>query len=178
MELIYYAAISLGGAIARADGSIAWLDVFNEGGEDYGFAEFYSGIDALVMGSRTYEQVLGFDVPWPYGETPCHVMSRRALEAVVPTVHIHGGSPDALLEQMRAAGHRRVWLVGGGAVAGAFAARGAITEYHLASMPVVLGAGIPLVSELAEPVSLELIETKRFDSGVQLVRYRPCSGKK
>jgi dihydrofolate reductase len=36
------------------------LERFNEQGEDYGYAEFMSTIDATIMGSRTYEQVLTF----------------------------------------------------------------------------------------------------------------------
>ncbi len=63
-KFILYIATSIDGYIARSDGNIDWLPSA-EGEDDSGYAEFYSSIDALVMGSTTYEQVLGFG-DWAY----------------------------------------------------------------------------------------------------------------
>ncbi len=52
-DIIYYVASSLDGYIATADHGVEWLESFQGSGEDYGFMEFYSSIDALLMGSRT-----------------------------------------------------------------------------------------------------------------------------
>ena len=57
---ILYIATSINGYIARSNGSIDWLTEFETSTEDYGYAEFYGSIDALVMGSKSYEQVLDF----------------------------------------------------------------------------------------------------------------------
>ncbi len=67
-EVVYYVAMSLDGCIATADGGVEWLAPFESGGEDRGYVDFYSSIDSLLMGSRTYEQILSFG-DWPYGET-------------------------------------------------------------------------------------------------------------
>jgi dihydrofolate reductase len=37
-------------------------------------AEFIATVDAIVMGRKTFEIVLGFD-PWPYGPKPVIVLS-------------------------------------------------------------------------------------------------------
>ena len=52
-----YIATSLDGFISRSDGSIDWLNDFNTlvpVGEDLGYAQFMSSVDALVMGRNTF----------------------------------------------------------------------------------------------------------------------------
>ncbi|MGH8808013.1 MAG: hypothetical protein ACREX0_09060 [Noviherbaspirillum sp.] len=52
-----FIATSLDGFISRGDGSIDWLDEANAvvpEGEDCGYANFMSGVDALVMGRRLF----------------------------------------------------------------------------------------------------------------------------
>ena len=50
-----YIATSLDGYIARKDGSVNWLSAVETGETDYGYADFYQSIDALVMGRKTYQ---------------------------------------------------------------------------------------------------------------------------
>ena len=57
-RVIVYIATSLDGFIARLDDDISWLDPFNAGGEDYGFADFMKTVGTAVMGARTWEQSL------------------------------------------------------------------------------------------------------------------------
>jgi dihydrofolate reductase len=187
-ELIYYVAASLDGFIATPDGGIGWLAPFEATGEDYGYAAFYASIDALLLGSRTYEQALGFD-PWPYPGKPCWVFSRRPQNRARPEVVVTAQSPGAVASDLDARGIRRAWLVGGGQLAGAFRAEGLIGEYILAVIPVILGAGIPLfgapapdlpvlpeASQLSMPVeALNLIEHKVYSNGVVQLRYVPAA---
>ena len=61
-----YIATSLDGFIATSDGNIDWLyEIPNPSHSDYGYAEFMSGIDAIVMGRKTFEKVLSFG-DWVY----------------------------------------------------------------------------------------------------------------
>jgi dihydrofolate reductase len=64
-ELIFHAflAITPDGFIARSDGSIDFLNEANKAmpeSEDCGIAAFLSSVDAIVMGRKTYMQVLEF----------------------------------------------------------------------------------------------------------------------
>ena len=59
-KIILYIAISLDGFIARRDGDIAWLTAFDDKDEDYGYAAFYASLGAVILGGKTYRQVLGF----------------------------------------------------------------------------------------------------------------------
>ena len=50
-----YTATSLDGFIATNDGRIDWLEeIPNPEKSDFGFAAFMKGIDALVMGRKTF----------------------------------------------------------------------------------------------------------------------------
>ena len=77
MKVSVYIATSLDGFIARDDGGLDWLpgaDPEADGGgeaegngeaEDHGYREFMESVDVLVMGRKTFEQVLSFGM-WPY----------------------------------------------------------------------------------------------------------------
>jgi dihydrofolate reductase len=50
MKITYYVASSLDGYIAKEDGDVSWLDELAISLEETGYDEFYSTVDALVMG--------------------------------------------------------------------------------------------------------------------------------
>lgn len=170
-QFTYFVAASLDGFIATPDGGVTWLDPFQSGGDDAGYAEFYSTVDALVMGSRTYEQVLRFG-DWPYPGKPCWVCSRRQLTVARPEIRVTAEPPTGLAARLQAEGHRRVWLVGGGQLAGAFRAGRLLDQYIVSIIPVLLGGGISLSSPMGGEERLELQATRTFSSGIVQLTYR------
>lgn len=170
LQIIYYVAASLDGFIATPDGSVEWLASFENSGEDYGYREFLDSVDALIMGSRTYEQVIGFDVPWPYADRPTWVVTHRDLESR-PGVTLTSDPPAVVAAELERRGHERVWLVGGGALAQAFRQERLVTGYIVSLMPVILGEGIRLFGAAGEAESLRLVETILYDSGAVQLHY-------
>ena len=67
MTLSVFIATSVDGFIAPPNGDLDWLPA--EGGEPHGYNEFIAGIDAIVIGRKTFETVLAFPT-WPYGDKP------------------------------------------------------------------------------------------------------------
>jgi dihydrofolate reductase len=171
LEIIYYVATSLDGFIATADGGVDWLTPFQRAGEDYGYADFYASIDALVMGRLTYNQVFGFGA-WPYGQKPCMVMTSRPVSVLAAGAAATSASPQGVVEQLMAAGVRRLWLVGGSTLLQSFRAGGLISEYYITIMPILLGAGVPLfpASDRQEP--LQLAACQQFSNGVLQARWQ------
>lgn len=171
-----FIAASLDGFIARPDGSIDWLDRANErvpAGADCGYATFMSGIDALVMGRRTFELARSFP-EWPYGKTPVVVLSRRlrALPRGVPdTVKLSRQAPAALVARLAARGLKRLYIDGGVTIQ-RFLAAGLIDELTLTTIPLLLGAGRPLFGRLPAEVGLEHLSTRAFDFGFVQSTYR------
>lgn len=168
----YYVAASIDGFIADVDGGIDWLTRFDDVdglAEHYG--RFISGIGALAMGSRTYEWVRASGQPWPYDGLPTWVFTSRTLPAMASDIRFVSGDvrpvADAMIE---AAGGKDVWLVGGGALVAEFAAHGLLDAIHLGVIPVVLGAGAPLLPTRM-PIELALEETTSFERGLMELRY-------
>lgn len=169
-------AVSLDGFIAREDGTIDWLDEMNAlapEGEDCGFGQFMSSVDALVMGRKTYEKVRSFGV-WPYGDTPVVVQSRNDMslpESTPPTVSHSSESPPELMERLSIEGAKVVYVDGGVTIRRFLEAK-CITEVTLTRVPVVIGSGLPLFGDLEHDLKLEHIRTKVFDFGFVQSTYR------
>lgn len=123
----------------------------------------------MVLGRRTYEQCLTFN-EWPYPGKPCWVFSHHALKAAPPAVTLTDQHPRDLLREI-AERHRRVWLVGGGKLAGSFLWEALITESIISILPIILGAGIPLFDGPSAPRNLALAQQKVYPSGVVQLRY-------
>ncbi|WP_088893508.1 dihydrofolate reductase family protein [Leptolyngbya ohadii] len=175
-HIIYYVAASIDGYIATPDGSVDWLNAFENNseensGEDYGYEAFYQSIDGLIMGSHTYEQVCSFG-EWVYPGKPCWVLSQRSIPVSQPEVTLTHQPPEAIVPLLEAQKLQRVWLVGGGQIATAFYQRGFLDEFILSLMPIVLGSGIPLLQPTERSQMLELTEAKTFPSGVVQLYYR------
>jgi len=170
-DVIYYVAVSLNGYIATPDGGVDWLAAYQTPDEDYGYAAFFDSIDALIFGSRTYEQVVGFGA-WPYGDKPCRVFSRRTLATPRPEIRLTTAEPPEVLSELAAQGLKRVWLVGGGQLAASFRRHGLITEYILSVIPVFLGGGVPLFAAPGPEASLALIGATPYSNGVVQLHYR------
>ena len=66
MRTSVFVGTSLDGFIARPDGTLDFLSAGEAEPEPYGFEEFLSTVDALVMGRNTYDVVLPFPTG-PYG---------------------------------------------------------------------------------------------------------------
>jgi dihydrofolate reductase len=171
IEIVYYVACSLDGYIADRDGGVDWLSMAEAEGEDYGYGGFFAGVDAMLMGGRTYEQVLGFGA-WPYGHKRCLVFTRGGLEIAGPAVSLTARSPAEAVAGLRGEGVRRAWMVGGAALAGAFRDAGLITEYLISVLPIVLGDGIRLLPSSERRQPLDLVGTRRYDTGVVKLHYR------
>jgi dihydrofolate reductase len=171
-----FIATSLDGFIARPDGSIDWLNEANAlvpPGEDCGYGRFMAGIDALIMGRNTFEQVLTFG-EWPYGETPVIVLSRSltSLPAHLPgTVSLSAEEPLQLVQRLSADGMQHLY-VDGGLTIQSFLAAGRIDEITLTLIPVLLGQGKPLFGSMAGDVHLQLLSSHAYDFGFVQNTYR------
>ena len=172
--VILYIASSLDGYIARADGSIDWLSFVESPETDYGYAEFYAGVDAIAMGSRTYEQVLSFD-EWPYPDKQTFVFTHRPLAQIAEDVTFTDEDPNEFVAGLDAAGIRTLWLAGGGDLVASFMQQRLIDEYIISIVPIVLGDGIPLFKGPLPEHRFQLLESTDYLSGLVQLHYRNAS---
>ncbi len=172
-ELIYYVAQSVDGYIADVNEKVDWLDGFGDENEDFGYHSFYDNIDSLVMGSSTYKFVEQYG-EWPYPGKPSWVLTGKNREAMDPLIRISNQSPVDVLREIRDSGFKRTWLVGGGKLASSFLEIGAITEFIITIIPVLLGDGFPVIADLDKRHNLTITKKTVFDSGVVQLHLTDC----
>ncbi|MFO0907837.1 MAG: dihydrofolate reductase family protein [Isosphaeraceae bacterium] len=178
-RLTVHMAMSLDGFIARKDGSVDWMETSDEfaPGETLDpdvIHAFLETIDCYVLGSRTYETALRFEgrgMGWPYGDKPVLVLTSRHLPRIRNTIEFYSGDLTQLVERRRKTEFRRIWIVGGGMVAGACLRLGLADEVSCSILPIALGAGIPFFERLDRDVALHLLDVKAYKSGVVELRY-------
>lgn len=168
--IILYVAASVDGFIATEDGGVSWLEEFQEGTEGAGsYEDFFAGIDCLIMGSKTYEQVLAFG-EWPYEQKPTYVVTSRDLPLANDAVELFDGEVGELTERLEQR-YEQIWLVGGAKLAQTVLRLNQVDRLQLSLIPVLLGKGIRLFDDTGETNELSHIGTTTHEGGVVELKY-------
>jgi dihydrofolate reductase len=161
---------SVDGFIARPNGDLDFLPP--GGGEPHGYDEFMAGIDALVIGRKTFETVLAFPA-WPYGDKRVVVLSSQPLElskARGGVVEQMAGPPSEIVAKLAARGIRQVYVDGGITIQG-FLRAGMVQRLIITRVPVLIGDGIPLFGTLPHDIRLRHVVTQSYASGLVKTEY-------
>jgi dihydrofolate reductase len=170
-----FVGVSLDGFIARPNGDLDWL--MGEGGGDsaeYGYNEFIAGIDAIVMGRKTFEKVLTFD-KWYYGTRRVVVLSSQLLDFSIVqarggVVEQMAGSPREIVSKLAGCGATRLYIDGGITIQ-EFLREGLIHRVIISRLPVLIGEGIPLFGALPRDIRLSHVATRTFPGGMVQSEY-------
>lgn len=175
----YYAAASLDGFIATTDHSLDWLMQFGSL-EGTSYDGFIRDVGALAMGVSTYEWLLrelvrpstGPAQPWPYTQ-PVWVFTSRTLPVVegADIRFVQGDVRPVHRDMVAAAQGRNVWIMGGVELAGQFLDAGLLDEVIVQVMPVVLGAGLPLLPRRIVTPPLKLTSALPYKATFVEMRY-------
>ena len=178
-KLIYSAIASLDGYTADEQGKFDWAA---PGDEVHAFVnDLERPVGTYLYGRRMYEVM----VPWETMDSDEPVMRDfaeiwRAADKVVYSRTLESASsartrierefdPEAV-RQMKAAADLDI-TVGGPELAGQAIQAGVVDELHLFLTPIVVGGGTQALPD-AVRLPLELLDERRFGSGVVFLRYR------
>ena len=166
-KIILYIAASIDNFIARPDGNIDWLndpDYMIEG-EDFGYGKFYASIDTTLMGNATYQEVMGFDIPFPYPDKKNYVFSRSKKEKV-EFVEFISEDIVGFATQLKSQKGGAIWLIGGGKINTFFLENGLIDQIILTIIPITLGEGIPLFQKGTIETKFTFEKSQAYESGL------------
>jgi dihydrofolate reductase len=170
MRLSVFCGVSVDGFLARHDHSLDFLD---SGGQvPHGFEEFYSSVDVVVIGRKTFEVVLTFG-EWGYGSKPVVVLSSHPLDlSSVKTgvVEQMSGEPSEIVTKLTARGFKDAYIDGGITIQ-RFLAAGLIDRLIITRVPVLIGTGIPLFGHVQNDISLRHVATRCYDGGLTQTEY-------
>lgn len=172
-KIILYIATSIDGYIAGPDDDISFLDAVEQTGEDYGYHDFYSTVDTVIMGRKTYDKVVGLGHPDPHPDKMLFIISRTINSSSTHKVY-YNGPVESLVAQLKTNKGKNIFIDGGSQIVNLLLSQDLIDEYYISIIPVILGKGISLFKASDFSRSLKLAEVKRYPSGlVQLHYVRP-----
>ena len=161
----YQVAASLDGFIAGTGGEFDWIPP----DEDIDFSDLFAQFDTLVMGRRTFE-IMPEETPI---EGEIIVFSRTLRPEDHPGVTITSEPPADVVRRLRAQPGKDIWLFGGGELFRSLLEAGEVDTVEVAVVPVLLGAGVPLLPGVDRRRRLALERHRVFPkSGIALLEYR------
>ena len=170
MTVSVFVGASVDGFIARPNDDLDWM---REGeGEPHGYDEFIAGIDAIVIGRRTFEKVLTLG-PWFYKDKRVVVLSSRPIDlspVVGGVVERRAGPPHEVVAQLAATGAHHLY-VDGGITIQRFLRAGLVQRLIITRLPVLIGDGIPLFGSLPHDIRLRHVVTRDFPGGLVQSEY-------
>ncbi|GBE29671.1 MAG TPA: dihydrofolate reductase [Bacteroidetes bacterium] len=166
-----YIATSLDGKIAGKDGELDWLSYLpNELKSDYGYKAFMARVDTILMGRKTWDQVLSFGGTYPYPGLKGYVFSREKHKSKIKSVKYLSDDPAQFVNKLKAKSGKTIWLIGGAELVSELLAADLIDEIILTIVPVILGTGIPLFHQHPEQW-YDLTKSESFDNGFVQMTY-------
>ena len=146
-----------------------------------GFMQAMAEADTFLLGRKTWQtHGAAFD-PMPEGDPFGDIMKRMKKYVVSTTLQsadLWRNSTiirDNVVEEVRkikAAPGKNIYVDGSSVLVHTLAQHNLVDEYSLLVYPLVLGSGKRLFPDGLR-VNLKLIDTKRFPTGVTLMRYQP-----
>jgi dihydrofolate reductase len=140
-RLRYQVAVSLDGFIAGPNGEYDWIVM----DPAIDFAAMAAEFDTAVMGRKTYEVVNGDGHMAMLAGMHCVVFSRTLPPSSAPGLRVVADDPAAVVAGLKAEPGKDIWLYGGGELFRALLTAGLVDTVELAVIPVLLGAGVPLL---------------------------------
>jgi dihydrofolate reductase len=171
-KIIFYIATSTDGFIADTSGGVDWLPQPKDGDEleIVGYKKLMDRIDTIVMGSKSFKQIIAFG-DWAWTDKSTYVFRSQAIESPLKCITITNDDPTKFMQlMMDRKSNKDIWLLGGAQLARSFAEESLIDEIILTIISKRLGNGIAL------GISLEnfdlFSEQELIDGMVQKVYLR------
>jgi dihydrofolate reductase len=170
-KVILNLAVTLDGFIEGPNGEIDWCIM----DDDMDFGSFISSIDTIFYGRVSYDAWGNFQPDTT--TTPAEKELWKGIHSKNKFVFSSQNRQDSnatfinsdvanQVAKIKQQGGKDIWLYGGASLIKTFINSNLIDIYKVSVHPVVLGAGKPLFEDLKERISLRLIETNVYKSGV------------
>lgn len=167
-QVRYNVAASLDGYIADASGGFDWIP--HDAAVD--FAAIFARVDTVLLGRRSFELIQQGEAP-PWGPNMrVYVFSRTLRPETYPDVTVIRANAAEVVSALRGEpGDGDIWLFGGGQLFSSLLAAGQVDTVEVTIVPVLLGGGIPLAASGIDRTGLELLDLRRYPTGMVSLSY-------
>ncbi len=166
-KIRYGVAMSLDGFIAGPNGEADWIEMEPE----VNFAEIWAQFDTLLMGRRTWEAAVARLGEKSMKGVRVVVVSRTLRSEHHPRITIISDLDRDGVQSLRAQSSKDIWLMGGGELFRSLLDLGEVDMVEVSLIPVMLGAGVPLLPPPYRQARLTLSNHKVYRSGRMSLTY-------
>jgi len=176
-KIITYIATSADGYIARPDGDVEWLNRLPNT-VDHGIRKFYSTIDTILWGRKTYDWGLAYQKKTGSKESifdknvANYIFSRKPPKKQLPGVTFVSEPVKSFARKLRNQPGKHIWMMGGGELIASFLDAGQIDEFDIHVIPVFIGKGIPLIAPRHRDIQLSLLSSRKYSDDVVRLHYQ------
>lgn len=172
-KISLFIAMSLDGYIAKPNDDLSFLKLVEKEGEDYGYAEFTSKIDTIIIGRKTYDYVVNEIGASHYdnGQRDIYVITRTERPQVGRTT-FYTGNITELVKQLKSENGKNIYCDGGAEVINELLKHNLLDEFIISVIPVFLGNGTRLFKDGRPEQTLEFITAKTFETGLAQLHYK------
>ena len=162
-------AMSLDGFIAGPQGESDWIVMDPE----IDFRGLMASFDTILLGRKTYEATRQYGGGGMPG-MQAYVFSRTLRPADCPGVTVSGNLAETV-KALKAQPGKDIWLFGGGSLFGSLLELGLVDTVEIAVIPVLLGAGLPLLPQPSRHGKLRLTNSRIYaKTGTVWLEYAPA----
>ena len=168
-----YIASSIDGYIAYSDGGLDWLSEYPITPEsNYGYDTFFDSIDSVIMGGRTFRDILNIDGVYPYKDKLSYIITRNKNSQTVTTnVQFLSDNIIEIIASLKEQQGKDIWLVGGGEISSMLLDSNLVDEMIITYIPKILGDGIPLLPKMKVEPKWKWLNSRSYDNGVLSISY-------
>lgn len=173
-KVVLFIAMSMDGYIADIDGNVDWLGGENKDEDSMSsYQEFVKEVDTVIMGYRTYHQIVTELTPnqWGYEQMISYVITHRPIPST-DMIKFTNEDPCQLIERLKQEEGKNIWICGGAHLVNQLIKEDLVDRYHLNIMPILLGNGIPLFEKMNQAIPLTLIKSESYNGITDLIYER------
>ena len=160
-QIRYSVAMSLDGYIAGPNGEFDWIIM----DPDIDFEALYSRFDTILIGRNSLNpmNLTGEETEIMPGMRTL-LFSTTLKQEDYPNFTLVSHNCQQVVEELRAAPGKDIWLFGGGELFRSLNELGLVDGVDVAIIPILLGGGIPLLPVTQRHTSLKLAEHRTYSS--------------
>ncbi len=170
-KLILYIATSLDGYIAAPEDNLDFLSLVQKEGLDYGYNNFISSVDTVILGRKTYDWVVKNAGGLSYPNHKVYVITSSQKENM-GDIEFYSGNLEELVTELKLQNGKDIFCDGGAQLVNELLKLGLIDEFVISIVPVLLGNGKRLFQDIIPTQNLELLSTEQFETGLVQLKYR------